>query len=145
MFQLHFRVEGVPELSRTLLRTATKLDDFTQPLKKSAKMILDDVEINFKTEGQLVGGWEPLSEKYQKQKEKAGYGGKGILERTGALRKSFFPEVSKTRALVTSRSPYYVYHQSRAPRKVLPRRAMLVLTKPTRQNIVEEFQKYIRL
>jgi len=46
--------------------------------------------------------------------------------------------------MITSKSPYFVYHQSRMPRKRLPRRAMLVLIERTRQNIVEEFHKFLR-
>jgi phage gpG-like protein len=144
-FQLRFTVEGVPELSRILALTNERLGNFKLPLQKSAKFILADVERNFESEGGLVGGWQPLAPSTVKGRIREGYGGAHpILQKTGRLRKSFFSTVTNTRALVTSRSPYFGFHQSRLSRKKIPRRAMLVLTEYTRQNIVQEFNKYIR-
>jgi phage gpG-like protein len=143
-FQLRFTVEGVPELSRILALTNERLGNFKLPLQKSAKFILADVERNFESEGGLVGGWQPLAPSTVRGRIREGYGAHPILQKTGSLRKSFFSTVSNTRMEVTSRSPYYAFHQSRKPRKKLPRRAMLVLTEYTRQNIVQEFNKYIR-
>jgi len=144
-FRLRFTIEGVPELSRILALTHTKVSNFKKPLWNSAKLILQDVERNFMTEGGLVGGWAPLSESTIKQRERLGFGGAHpILQRTGALRRSFYSYVDSKMAMITSKSPYFVYHQSRMPRKRLPRRAMLVLIERTRQNRVEEFHKFLR-
>jgi len=144
-FRLRFTIEGVPELSRILAMTHNKVSDFKKPLWSSSKLILQDVERNFVTEGGLVGGWVPLSESTIRARIREGFGGAHpILQRTGALRKSFYSFVDSKRAVITSKSPYFVYHQSRQPRKVIPRRAMLVLIENTRQNIVEEFHKFLR-
>lgn len=144
-FRLKWTIEGVPELSRVLLMTHQKVSDFKKPLFKASQLILKDVERNFETEGGLVGGWSPLAESTVKGRLRQGYGGSHpILQRTGALKKSFYSYTDSKKAIITSRSPYFVYHQSRRPRKVLPRRAMLVLTERTRQNIVEEFHKFLR-
>jgi len=144
-FRLKFTIEGVPELSRVLALTHSKVSNFKKPLWSSAQLILQDVERNFTTEGSLVGGWAPLAESTVRGRIREGYGGAHpILQRTGALRKSFYSFVDSKRAVITSKSPYFVYHQSRQPRKRLPRRAMLVLTERTRQNIVEEFHKFLR-
>jgi len=59
-FAIRWTIEGVPELSRVLLMTHKKLDDFSKPLFKASQMILDDVETQFRTEGSLSGGWAPL-------------------------------------------------------------------------------------
>ena len=145
VFKLKWTVEGVSELTRILDVTYTKVINFRKPLKASSKFILEDVERNFATEGSLVGGWESLKESTVKGRMRLGYGGAHpILQRTGKLRRSFYSRVNATRALVSSESPYFPYHQSRLPRKTnLPRRAMLVLTERTRQNIVEEFHKFL--
>jgi len=144
-FQLRFTVEGIPELHRILALTNQKVSSFRQPLQKSARLIRDDVEKNFETEGSLVGGWQPLARSTVRGREREGYGGEHpILQKTGALRKSFYSYVDEKKAVVSSKSPYFVYHQSRLPRKKLPRRAMLVLTEYTRQNIVELFNRHIR-
>ena len=144
-FRIRFTIEGVPELSRILALTHKKVSNFKEPLFRSSQLILRDVERNFETEGGLVGGWKPLTESTIKDRIRQGYGGAHpILQRTGSLRRSFYSFVDSKRAIITSKSPYFVYHQSRQPRKRLPRRAMLVLTERTRQNIVQEFHKFLR-
>lgn len=144
-FRLRFKIEGVPELSRLLQITYDKVNDFRVPLGKSAQLILSDVERNFVSEGGLVGGWAPLAESTVKGRLRAGFGGEHpILQRTGALRRSFFSRVTPKKMIVSSESPYFGYHQSRLPRSRLPRRTMLVLVERTRQNIVEEFSNFLR-
>ena len=107
-------------------------------------MILDDVQTQFRTEGGLSGGWTPLSLSTLIDKAKKGYGGKQMLERTGALKRSFYNRVSKKKAYISSDSPYFGFHQSRKSRTKLPRRPMLLLTQRTKENIVKEFYKFIR-
>jgi len=145
-FRLKFTIEGVPELGRILLETHKKLESFRWPLWKASRLILADVERNFETEGGLVGGWQKLADATVAGRIREGYGGEHpILQKTGALRRSFYANVTKTRAFISAHSPYYGFHQSRGARKTkLPRRAMLVLPERTRQNIVEEFHKFVR-
>jgi phage gpG-like protein len=143
-FELKFSVEGIPELHRVLGLTHAKLTNFKIPLNKSAGFILSDVQRNFDTEGALTGGWKPLSEGTIKQRVREGFGAGPMLQRTGALRKSFYSYVDEKRALVSSHSPYFAYHQSRMPRTKIPRRVMLILSESTKQNIVQEFNKFLR-
>ena len=144
-FRLRFNIEGVPELSRILGVEYEKLSNFKKPLRAASRMILEDVERNFQTEGGLVGGWQALSPSTVKGRERAGFGGAHpILQRTGAFRKSFYSFVDEKKAIISSKSPYFVYHQSRLPRQKIPRRATLVLVERTKQNIVEEFHKFLR-
>lgn len=144
-FKLSFKIEGIPELDRILMMKHKELSDFRKPLKKAGRMIKDDVRVNFMTEGMLVGGWKPLAPSTVKGRTREGYGGEHpILQRTGKLKESFYYRSSKTRVIVSSKNPYFKYHQSRRPRTRLPRRSMLVLTERTRQNIVEEFNNYLR-
>jgi len=144
-FRLKFTIEGVPELSRILMMAHKKVTDFSKPLWKTARLVLADVEQQFITEGALSGGWAPLAQSTITGRIKAGYGSGPILQRTGALRRSFGADVTKNRAVMSSRGvPYFKYHQSRRPRTRLPRRPMLVMPDRTRQNIVEEFHKFIR-
>ena len=142
-FSLRFVVEGIPELSRILGMTYQKVGNFKVPLKKAADLILSDVQTNFDTEGALSGGWQPLSAGTVAGRIRAGFGASPILQRTGALRKSFYSLVDEKQALVSSRSPYFAYHQSRMPRTKIPRRVMLILTENTKQNIVEAFHKFL--
>jgi len=143
-FRLKFNIEGVPELSRILLGTHKKLESFRWPLWKASRLILADVEKNFETEGGLVGGWTPLAPGTVAGRAREGYGAHPILQKTGKLRRSFYANVDKTRAFISASSPYFGFHQSRKPRARLPRRTMLSLIDRTRQNIVEEFHKFVR-
>jgi len=143
-FRLKFTIDGVPELSRILLMETQKLTNFKKPLQKAAGLIQADVQTQFKTEGGLTGGWKPLSEGTVKGRLRSGFGAHPILQRTGSLKNSFYSFVDEKRAIISSRSPYFVYHQSTKSRKILPRRAMLVLVERTKQNIVEEFHKFLR-
>ena len=149
-FRLRFTIEGVSELSRILGVTHRKLSNFKKPLWESARLILADVEQQFRSEGGLTGGWKKLTDSTVAGRIRAGYGGKHpILQRTGALRKSFVSHVDSRRMVVTSRGvPYYAYHQSKMPRryppKGLPRRTMLLLTQRTKENIQEKFNKFLR-
>ena len=133
-FRLKWEIEGVPELSRILGITYQKLGNLKKPLRASANLVRKDVEQQFKTEGGLTGGWQAL-------KKDATH---PILQVTGALRHSFYSLVDEKRAIISSKSPYFKYHQSRMPRKKLPRRAMLVLTDRTKENIVQEFNQFLR-
>lgn len=146
-FRLRWTIEGVSELSRILMMEYRKVTDFKAPLQEAAKLILADVERNFVTEGELVGGWKKLADETVKGRLRQGFGGEHpILQRTGTLRRSFKAEISAKKAIVSSYGvDYYKFHQSRKPRATkLPRRAMLVLTKRTRENIQEVFNKFLR-
>lgn len=144
-FRLRFTIEGVPELERILKVKHRQVSNFKEPLLKSSKLILNDVERNFATEGGLAGGWAPLAASTVAGRLREGYGGEHpILQRTGALRRSFRSYVDSKKAIITSGSPYFGFHQSRASRTRLPRRVMLLLVERTRQNIVEEFHKFLR-
>jgi len=143
-FELKFSVEGIPELHRVLGLAHAKLNNFKIPLNKAAGFIMSDVQRNFDTEGALSGGWKPLSEGTIKQRVRDGYGTGPTLQRTGSLRKSFYSYVDEKKALVSSNSPYFVYHQSRMPRTKIPRRVMLILTENTKQNIVQAFNTFLR-
>ena len=138
-FRLLWKIEGVPELSRILGMTYQKVTNLKKPLQASAKLVRQDVEQQFKTEGGLTGGWKPLAESTLK-----GRGSSPILQVTGALRHSFYSQVDERKAIISSKLPYFKYHQSRKPRKKLPRRVMLVLTNRTKENIVQEFNQFLR-
>ena len=142
-FELKFTVEGVPELHRVLGLTSRKVSNFKVPLTKASGFIMSDVQTNFDTQGALSGGWQPLTAGTIAGRIRAGFGASPILQRTGALRKSFYSFVDEKKALVSSRSPYFAYHQSRMPRTKIPRRVMLILTENTKQNIVEAFHKFL--
>lgn len=82
------------------------------------------VMMNFKGEGDLAGGWAPLSYQALAYKEEHGY--EMMLQNTGALRSSFIPYSDESVALIGSALGYSEKHQmgdDGPPR--LPKRRLL--------------------
>jgi phage gpG-like protein len=79
----------------------------------------------FLSQGGVFGKrWQPIADGTRKYKTKH-YTGKGILERTGNMRKSFTFTATKDSVMVTNTATYFKYHQSSEPRTKLPRRVMI--------------------
>lgn len=82
------------------------------------------VNENFRTEGKLVGGWEPF--KQGGRRLKGGFIDKTakLLDDTGQLRASYLPFYNRVNAGVGSELPYAEYHQ-RGTSRGLPSRSMI--------------------
>lgn len=118
--------------------------DIDGALRKAGVEIKDFVEGEvFNTEGSALGKkWAPLKPSYAAWKAKR-YPGKGILERTGRMRKLFRAKTRRAGGIntLTISNPelYFPFHQSAAPRKVLPRRPSLKANSKIQQIV----KKYI--
>lgn len=119
------------------------LENFEPILDEVGEYIISKTDETFASQGGAIQeSWAPLTPQTLYQKQRLGFGGKGILERTGALRKGFFKEVQKFLVRVTNKMSYYKYHQLGG--KTLPQRVMLKSTENMKQDIVEIFNKSIR-
>lgn len=143
--QLSFSIEGEKQLSRRLRIVSDRVKDWTPAFKETSVQLKQVfAEDAFKTEGQAVGQvWSPLSRAYAERKAKL-YPGKGLLEATGAMRKAFKTLWKADMAAVWNESEYFKYHQSRQPRKRLPRRAMMALAEKQKQMVVKIFHTYFK-
>lgn len=142
---LRFSLDGVETLSRALVDVAQKLEDFTEPLTESSKLLLDDIHSNFTSEGGLVGGWAPLKPSTIQTRLREGFGAGPILNRTGRYSRSFKADISKNRMVIDAWGiKYHKYHQSAAPRSKLPRRPTLFLREPMKAEIIRKFQEYVK-
>lgn len=75
--------------------------------------------------GALGEKWEPLKQATKNRKAKM-YPGAQPLVATGTMQKSFdaeYPDANSV--MIGNTAPYFVYHQSKAPRSKLPRRVMI--------------------
>lgn len=90
MLALTFKVEGLEKVRRQLDATGEVLKDFEPEMAFIGEFVVDFFSnAVFETEGNIIGeSWAPLSEQYHEWKLK-NYPGRGILERTSKLRKSF--------------------------------------------------------
>lgn len=62
------------------------IKSFREPLKRSVQEVMGpSIKLNFEQGGRPA--WEPLSDETLRIKSQQGFGGKGILERTGKLKR----------------------------------------------------------
>jgi len=143
MLELRWSIEGREDLVRRLRGISDKLQDWRPAFEETAhdlkEIFANDV---FDTEGRAIGQpWAPLSPAYAAYKAQK-YPGKGILEASGKMRKSFQTLVKPDMAAIWNTAAYFKYHQSNQPRFHLPRRAMMALAEQQKQLIVKIFHTY---
>lgn len=138
-----FEIEGEKHIERSLMISAKSLETYFKPLKRSADLLLKDIDQAFESEGAIFGGWPPLSPQYEALKSRQ-FPGKGILEREGKMRQSFRNYVGTHELIIDNPVEYFKYHQSNKPRSKIPRRVMLFIRNVTKENIIKFFQEYIQ-
>lgn len=134
MIELRADIEGSRELSRRLLKVADNIGDFKKPLFRIGAEVRGSVDTNFSSRGSLFG------EKWPARKKSYPW---PMLERTSTMRRNFKQKLGNDYVEIFNPTPYFKYHQSNKPRKVLPRRVMLKIDKIRKVFIVKEFQKHI--
>lgn len=111
-----------------------------KPLKESGDLLLKRFDENFPKEGkELRKPWKKLAASTVRQKVALGFGSKGILERTGTLRKGFQKKVKRFSVRVFNDVNYFKFHQQGS--RKLPQRVMIKSTENIKQDIVEIFRK----
>lgn len=110
-----------------------------------------EVKKQFESEG-MHGGqpWVGLSRLTIADRRRKSFGIGPILVRTGDLKNSLTKRTAQTINVVTPRMwiygtsvQYGIFHQSRAPRRKIPRRAFLVITAKFRLFVVRALHKFI--
>lgn len=145
-FQISWTIEGEKQLSRNLLLLSNKVKDWTPAFAETAytlkSIFSQDV---FETEGGAINeSWAPLSKAYAYRKAQT-HPGKGILERTGAMRNGFMTMWRPDMAQVWNDVEYFKYHQSNQARTSnLPRRVIMKLAETQRTQIVKIFHSYFQ-
>ena len=126
-------LEGEKQLSRRILKLADNVEDFRPELEKSTNFLqrFFGNEV-FATRGRAIG------ESWVKRKKAYPW---PILERSGKMRRSFMTKAEKLRGEVWNAVTYFKYHQSRMPRRKLPRRIMMKLTNQLKNEIISIFHK----
>lgn len=102
-------------------------------LKESADYMIKVIDQNFGSHGGVWGKWKRRKKAYPWQ----------MLEKTGAMRRGFRSKVSPKQAEISNTQPYFKYHQSRRPRKYLPRRVMMAIEEQQAKEITRIFQRNI--
>ncbi len=134
--QIRFEVDGVEAINRMLQGYVGRVSDLTPVWEKIVGDLQQTTERTFAVEGAVDGlsKWPDLKAGYEAWKKKR-YSG-GILVRTGALQKAATAPQAQMEPLsltMTLESDYALYHQSKGPRKKLPRRPIWRLDENEKQ------------
>lgn len=131
--QLEFSVEGRKEVLRDLDTRGRKAKNLQAPLKESADYMMKVIDQNFDSHGGVWGKWKRRKKAYPWR----------MLEKTGAMRRGFCSRIYTKQAEISNLRPYFKYHQSRQPRKYLPRRVMMAIEEQQAREITRIFQRHI--
>lgn len=151
MFRFRMEIAGEVQLDRGIARFADGVSDYRPIWPVIADEFYAEEKEQFATQGAAGGEqWAPLSPAYAAWKE-AHYPGQPILQREGDLVASLTSASDpnavnvQARKLLTlgSRVPYGIYHQSTAPRRVLPRRPVVQLTESFKRTSMRQIQAYL--
>jgi len=127
-----FEIEGEVQLSRRMRGLSTSLDDFKGVFGKIGGYLGSFFKNEvFDTEGAVFGEKWAIGPYYHR------------LQRTGKMKNSFIHKEAKDYVLITNTAPYFKYHQSKLPRRKLPRRIMMKIDESRRQRIIKYFQEAI--
>ena len=133
MIQLSVTLEGEKQLSRRLQTIPADISNFKFPLFRIGGEIRGSIDQNFSSRGALFGRWVPRKDNESHP----------ILEKTGAMRRSFKQKLGNDYIEIFNPSPYFKYHQSNKPRRKIPRRVMMKIDDERKRFIQREFQKHV--
>jgi hypothetical protein len=151
MFRLRFVFDGEVVIDREVTAVEQRISDLSPSWPAVVDAFRVIVRRAFDTEGRSTpSAWVPLTPRTQRQRQLQGYGAAHpILKRTGELFNSItgggggFVESTKDRLAIGTTDPVFWYHQSRLPRKRLPRRAMVNLTQGDRTELSRPALNYV--
>lgn len=128
-------VNGLSKLIKNL--------EFKKPLNDTKKLIDQQTQMNFDTQGYTLGrAWAPLSMATRTQRSREGYGpARPILVRRGDLKRSFRGDVRGDTLIYKSTSKIFPYHQLGTRR--MKQRKMLDVTEKLKGAIVRTFGNYL--
>ena len=130
---ISFEIEGEKQLVRRFRGIQMAGRNWRPTMKKIGRDLTECFSGPvFETRGREIG------EKWKTRKEPTG--GWPLLERTGKMRKGFKYQAGKDKVEINNIVPYFIFHQSKQPRKTkLPRRVMMKLDNKRKQQIMKRF------
>lgn len=135
-------VKGSEQVQAMLNRVRKQLEDFSPELRVTGEYLKGFYSsVPFETEGSFFGQrWAELNPQYVQWKRRH-YPGRGILEASGKLRRSFTFVNTSTYLKVSNTASYFPYHQLGGQR--LPRRVMLLMNRKLAQAVGEQIKRSI--
>ena len=131
--QVSFKIEGEKQLSRRLKGVSVDLLNWRPQLKKIGKYLVEVFSGPvFETEGREIG------EPWKKRKDSNPW---PLLQRSGKMRRSFKHIAMMTSVDIMNTADYFRFHQSKLPRRKLPRRIMMKLDQERKTGVVKIIHK----
>jgi phage gpG-like protein len=95
--------------------------------------------------GEFGVPWASLAPSTQRSKSKnfRTYSNTPLMA-TGNMKKSFYSKVGKNTLTIGNTAPYFKYHQSSAPRAVIPRRPMIGINNTVKAVVAANFELDIK-
>lgn len=136
---IQIKVTGADGTIKKLANLRGELSSFSPALRKTGEFLVEFYkDVPFATEGSIYGArWKTLKPSYSFWKAK-NFFGRGILERSGFMRKQFVFVNSDTLLRVYNTAIYAQFHQRGTSR--LPKRVIMQLTDRLGLKIIEIFK-----
>lgn len=150
---VRFGVLGADDLVRRLEAFEVFVNDLRPAWPAVDRAVQTVVALQFRSEGSHGGEtWPALAKRTQAERRRLGFPpAHPILRRTGALEESLTKGTGDTISAhlpaqyrYGTAVPYFVYHQSKAPRMRLPRRAPVEMTADDRNEVMRPLRVYLR-
>ena len=128
MLGISVNIKGDAEAMAKLAKVGESIEDFKEALEIIGEAMVHYFSHDvFDSHGAQFGpAWQQLSASTRAQKAKHFRAYTNVpLVATGKMQQSFEAEAEARKLTVTNTAPYFVYHQSSAPRVKIPRRQMM--------------------
>ena len=133
VLRISVKVEGSKQVVAMLDTRGKRARNLRTPMTEIGKYMLDIIDDNFDVKGKVWERWKRPAHNY----------GHPLLEATGRMRNSFQARVRDNSVTISNKMHYFKYHQSKAPRKRLPRRIVMDFQEPQRRKVTKIIQAYI--
>ena len=140
-------IKGINKVKTRMEKNRHRLTKNKVAYQKAVIVIDRWIQKNFETEGGLLGSkWPSLAEStllnIKRGRRKKGY--KILHGDTGDLKTNWKHWFTTARAVVRSKTPYAIYHDSDEPREFLPRRQIIPDAKHIEEKITKIFGKLVK-
>ena len=152
MLTITGHLEGEEVIVRKLEGLADRLSDMTPAWPAVLSVFRGIMRQAFASEGASTGvKWPELAESTAREREREGFPGRHpILARTHTLERALTSEGGASVVVMMPRYfaiavdlDYFKYHQSRAPRSKIPRRAPINLTQDNKTQLLHPIRLYV--
>lgn len=117
LIEIDFGIEGDTEVTAMFDAAGVRSKTLRRPFRLIGEYFEERIQKNYSGRGSIWGKWKRRTRAYDHP----------LLEKTGEMRGSFKKKVGNSYVEITNTDRKFKYHQSKKPRKRLPRRVMMAV------------------